>query len=259
MNEKKKVGIVVAIIAILVVLIAILAITGSKKGEELYNKFEAAFNGSENTLVYIGRPTCGYCNLLSPSLQEMANRYDFDYIYINTDDFATQYMTQVMNQLELTKIATPYLAIVSNGKVVKTQNGYADYDVTFKFLQDNKIIAEDAELMLNYIDFSAYKELLAKNEDSVIVIGQSTCQYCVQAKLILNQLAEEKDVTINYLNISYLTEEEGEEFEKSLDYFQKEWGTPIMIIVNDGKMVDIVEQMVTKEEYIEFLEENGVL
>lgn len=259
MNEKKKVGIVIAIIAILVVFIAVLAITGSKKGEELYNKFENAFNGSENTLVYIGRPTCGYCNLLSPSLQEMAERYDFDYIYINTDDFATQYMTQVMNQLGLTKIATPYLAVVSNGKVVKTQNGYADYDVTFEFLKENKIIDEEAELMLNYIDFSTYKELLAKQENSVIVVGQSTCQFCVQAKLILNQIAEEKDITINYLNISYLTEEEGEEFENSLDYFKKEWGTPIMLIVNDGKMVDIVEQMVTKDEYIEFLEENGVL
>jgi len=32
-----------------------------------------------------------------------------------------------------------------------------------------------------------------------------------------------------------------------------------MIIVQDGKLVDIVEQMVSKSEYIDFLEENGVL
>ena len=64
---------------------------------------------------------------------------------------------------------------------------------------------------------------------------------------------------INYFNVSYISEEEGKKFEDSLDYFQGSWGTPVMIIVQDGKLVDIVEQMVSKSEYIDFLEENGVL
>ena len=97
------------------------------------------------------------------------------------------------------------------------------------------------------------------DEKNIIVVGQSTCGYCVQAKLILNEIAEEKDVTINYLNVSYMTEEEGEKFESSLEYFEGSWGTPVMMIVQDGKMIDIVEQLVTKDEYIEFLEENEVL
>ena len=33
----------------------------------------------------------------------------------------------------------------------------------------------------------------------------------------------------------------------------------IMYKIEDGKLVDIVEQMVSKSEYIDFLEENGVL
>ena len=152
------------------------------------------------------------------------------------------------------------MAVVSNGEVVDSQNGYADYDIIFEFLQENNIIAEDAELLLNYIGLEEYEKLLDGKENSVVVVGQSTCAYCIQSKIILNKIAEEKDVEINYLNISYLTEEEGAEFEGSLDYFEEEqWGTPLMLIVRDGKLIDIIEQLVTEDEYIEFLEENEVL
>ena len=32
-----------------------------------------------------------------------------------------------------------------------------------------------------------------------------------------------------------------------------------MFILQDGKMIDVLSQLETKENYIEFLEENGVL
>lgn len=259
MNESKKMLIVVGVVVFAVLGIFGFALTESKASEKMYNDFEAAFNGSENKLVYIGSSTCGYCQLLNPSLEDMKERYQFDYLYIDAAEISSGYLKKILTELELSNLGTPYLAVVSNGKVVDTQNGYSDYDITFEFLQDNKIIAEDQELLLNYIDYEEYEKLLKSDEKNVIVVGQSTCSYCVQAKITLNEIVEENDITINYLNISYLTEEEGEKFESSLDYFEGSWGTPIMMIVKDGKIVDIIEQYVEKDEYVEFLEENGVI
>lgn len=259
MNESKKILIVVGVVVFAVLGIFGFALTESKASEKMYNDFEAAFNGNENKLVYIGSSTCGYCQLLNPSLEDMKERYQFDYLYIDAAEISSGYLKKILAKLELSNLGTPYLAVVSNGKVVDTQNGYSDYDITFEFLQDNKIIAEDQELLLNYIDYEEYEKLLKSDEKNVIVVGQSTCSYCVQAKITLNEIVEENDITINYLNISYLTEEEGEKFESSLDYFEDSWGTPIMMIVKDGKIVDIIEQYVEKDEYVEFLEENGVI
>jgi len=53
----------------------------NKTQKKMYNEFLDAFNGNKNTLVYIGRPTCGYCNLLTPSLDDMQQRYEFNYVY----------------------------------------------------------------------------------------------------------------------------------------------------------------------------------
>ncbi len=260
MNESKKFLVVLGVIVFVILGTIGFAFASSNKSEELYLQFEQAFNGDKNTLVYIGSSSCGYCSLLNPSLTDMKERYGFDYLYIDVNEMNKSHMSKLLSYLGLTKVGTPYLAIVANGKVVNTQNGYADYDVTFKFLQDNGIIAENAELLLNYIDgYEEYEKLLKSDDKSIIVVGQSTCGYCVQAKVILNEIAEENDVTINYLNVSYLTEEEGEKFTNSLDYFAGNWGTPVMMITKDGEMVDIIEQLVTKEEYVEFLEKNEVL
>lgn len=259
MNESKKMLIIVGVVVFSILGIFGFALTESKASEAIYNNFEAAFNGTENKLVYLGSSTCGYCQLLNPSLEDMKERYDFDYLYIDVSEISSGYLKKILSQLELTSLGTPYLAIVSNGEIVDTQNGYSDYDITFEFLKDNKIIGEDQELLLNYIGYDEYEKLLNSDKKNVIVVGQSTCSYCVQAKVTLNDIVEENDITINYLNISYLTEEEGEKFESSLDYFENSWGTPIMMIVQDGKLVDIIEQYVEKDEYVEFLEENGVI
>ena len=260
MNESKKMLIVVGVVIFAALGIFGFALAEGKKSEDLYNEFESAFNGENNTLVYLGSSSCGYCQLLNPSLEDMKDRYDFSYVYVDASEISSSYLSKILEKLELSSLGTPYLAVVSNGEVVDSQNGYADYDVTFEFLQENNIIAEDAQLLLNYIGYDEYEKLLNNKENSVVVVGQSTCGYCVQSKIILNKIAEEKNVEINYLNISYLTEEEGSELEASLDYFEEEqWGTPLMLIVKDGKLVDIIEQLVTEDEYIEFLEENEVL
>lgn len=260
MSESKKMLVIVGMVIFLILGSVGFVYAGSQDSKEVYEQFTTNFNGQENTLVYLGSSTCGYCSLLNPSLQDMADRYEFDYMYIDINEMSSSYLRKVINDLGLTSVGTPYLAIVANGEVVDTQNGYDDYNVVFEFLQDNEIIAEDAELALNYIDYETYEDLLASDDKEVIVVGQTTCGYCVQAKVILNDVATEHEVEINYIDYAKLDTDEQESFIESLEYFQEEeWGTPIMMIVQDGEIVDMIEQLETEDEYVEFLEENEVI
>lgn len=260
MNEKKKLLIVLSFIIFIIAACTIMVIVENIKSKTIYNQFIEAYEKEGNTLVYIGRPTCSYCNLLDINMSDMKQRYDFEYIYINTDSFNNNYMNKVLEKLELTSTGTPYLAIVGDNKVIDRQNGFADYDKLFEFLQKNKIIKEDAELLLNYIGINEYEKILKSKDNNIVVVGQSTCRYCLNAKVILNEIVEEKGITINYLNITYLTTDEKKIFTDSFDYFKSNsWGTPVMMIVKNGKIVDMIEQLTTKDKYIEFFEKNGVL
>ena len=72
---------------------------------------------------------------------------------------------------------------------------------------------------------------------------------------------DETNAKISYLNISnFKSEEEFKDFEKTLEILQTdEWGTPLTVIVKEGKLVDYISGTTTKDKYIEFLEQYGVI
>ena len=259
MSENKKIIIVIGFVLVLLLGALGFVYADNKTSKQIYDKFLEAFNREENTLIYLGSKTCGYCSLLTPSLEDMKERYGLDYVYFEISDINSNYMKKILSHLGLSKIGTPYLVIASKGKIVDVQNGLTEYNNLFDLLQENNLISEDAKLSLNYIDYEEYEKLLSGHNKSAVVIGQTKCGYCVQAKLILNDIADEYGVTINYLNYTDLDSEEYASLIDSLDYFQGSWGTPVMFILQDGKMIDVLSQLETKENYIEFLEENGVL
>lgn len=259
MNEKKRLYIVLSIFVLFFILVFSLVLNNNLKQKKVYNEFVDAFNKNDNTLVYIGRPTCTYCNYLNPSLEDMKNRYNFDYIYLNIDEINSSTMSEILSYLNLTEVGTPYLAVVGNGKLIATQNGYKDYDVTFNFLQKNGIISEDAKLSLNYISYDDYITKKDSDEINITVIGKSDCVYCIYAKPVLNQLVEDKNIEINYLNLTYLEQEDYNNLISQLNKELNDWGTPTMLLTQSGKIVDILSGYVSLDSYVSFLIENEVL
>lgn len=260
MNEKNKIYVVLGVLAAIILFIILIVAASGKKNEEVYNAFEEAFTKEENTLVYIGRPTCSYCSLFEPNLIDMSERYDFDYIYINTDDIGSTYLNKIIDKLGLSQIGTPYIAVVNKDGIIDTQSGYTDYDDFFGFLKKNKFIDSDAELLINFIGKDEYKNLISSSSPQVIVIGQSTCGYCTSAKLALMDIAKEYNVELNYLNLSYLSEDEYKEILNSFEYLSSgDWGTPLLLLVKDGKLVARENGFAGKEAYISFLQEQGVI
>ena len=259
MNEIKKMLIVLGVVLALAIVAGVVAYRTYADNKKIYDDFVAKFNGSEPTLFYIGRPTCGYCNLLNISLDEMEVRYNFHAYYINTDEINSRVLMKILKHFNLTSVGTPYLAVASNGKISGVQNGYIDYDQFFKFLQKYEVIDDDATLPLNYIGLNDYKTKLSENKLNVIVVGQSLCQYCAAAKVVLNKIADQTELEINYVNITYLTDSEKQEFRESLDCFKQSYGTPVILITKGGKMVAKYEGYAPYEQYLQFFKQNGVL
>lgn len=259
MNEKSK--LIIILISILIIVLGVIGFVVSEniKSEKIYKDFNEKFNGKENSLIYIGRPTCSWCNLLTPTMDEMKNRYNFSYTYLNIDEINKKYLNKILKDLNLNSVSTPYLAIVSNGKVVASQNGLDDYNIIFNLLQENNIINKNAKLLLNYINYDEYSNLIKDKNANIIVVGQKTCGYCINAKLVLNEIASKNNIKINYFSITGLNTEQKEGFNKSFEYFSGNWGTPVTLIVKDEKIVDMLEQLVTEEEYVKFFQKNGVL
>lgn len=263
MNESKKLYTVLLGIGVIAAIIVTSLVFNNIKGQKYVDKVDKAFDNKEAQLLYLGRPTCSYCVLLQPMLESYAKKYNFKYEYINTDETGKSKLDEILGKFDLSQetFGTPYLAVVKNGKKVAEQNGYVQEDILFKFLQENGFIDEKEKLALNYIDYEEYNTLLNSDEKNIFVSVQTGCSYCEEAKPVLEKIAKKYDLKINIINITNFKDEaEKEKYMSSLSYYnEKQWGTPLMLVVENKEVKAEQNGSASEEDYIKFFKDNGFI
>lgn len=99
--------------------------------------------------------------------------------------------------------------------------------------------SSSAEGNVNFkvLAYGDYAELIKTENQSIIYVGADGCGYCGLFEPTLKQVMEELDLTVNYLNISSLTEDEYKAFRASDDFLTNErWGTPLILIWEQGEL-----------------------
>lgn len=83
------------------------------------------YKGSENKLVLFSRPTCSYCQIAEPILQNIAYRYDLTIYHLNTDDFSSDDEEKLVTSDDYFNqgFGTPLLVVVSNKEIVDSVSG----------------------------------------------------------------------------------------------------------------------------------------
>ena len=266
-SEKKKLIIVLACIVVILAFIPLVVLTNKAKGEAEMEKLTTAIESSTPRFVYFGRANCSYCSMFKPVIEEVAETLKFEYDYIALDQMTNSQQTEAFQKVgaDITKVGTPYMVIVQNGKVIGTHTGYMEEDALLEFLKEYNVVPKDSKLALNYIDLDQYLELIQSDTNQVIVIGRTGCGYCTTAKIALKSIAKKYSTTIHYFNIYDILsgasgKEAQEKFEKSLAYLtENEWGTPLMVIVKNGQLVAVQNGALSEDGYVSFLKKNGMI
>ena len=93
------------------------------------------------------------------------------------------------------------------------------------------------EAGFNEITIDEYLALIKESSENVILIARPTCGYCEKFTPILKKASEDMNVKINYIDTDKLTEETWKSFNASFDIFSGEWGTPLVLVTKDSKIV----------------------
>ena len=120
-------------------------------------------------------------------------------------------------------------------------------------------VADDERKSPNEIDVEQYINLYNGSENSVVLFSRPTCSYCQLATPILENIIYQYGVDINYLNTDNLDDNGNATIVSSDEYFSEGYGTPLIIVVGNGKIVDTVEGLTTKDSYIEFFKKYGFM
>ena len=108
------------------------------------DKYLEYYAGEENKIILVARPTCHYCQIAEPILQNISFKYNIEINYLNTDEFSDDDQTKFVNSDDTFEdgFGTPFLLIVSNNKIVSSVNGLTDEDHYISFFKTNGFINE---------------------------------------------------------------------------------------------------------------------
>lgn len=148
---KKYLGIILGLCALILVCGSFFISKEDKKEPfnpqtSLMKTYIEKLNSSEPQLVYIWRPTCGYCMQLKPIMEEIKNEYNLDYLSIDTDELQQEsasdfkYFLTSNEYLKNEQWGTPLFLVLKEGKVIDKSEGMKDKAALIEFFKKNNFI-----------------------------------------------------------------------------------------------------------------------
>lgn len=279
-KEKKKAIIMTCILCLIALILIGLLVIGKLKengtisnseAKQIMEKFNKYYNSKKKTVIYYASTTCGWCSLQTPILETISQDYDMDYLYVDTSKLGKKQVNDIIEKLGI-KSGTPQTIIIENKEVIDIANGYTDAKDYVEFFASNGLIPEDAvyskEKSLTFVDYSEYEKLINDGNTHLIVIGQTTCSHCIAIKPTLNSIAEEYDLTINYININVVTQDEYNKFVETLKQMEYSdpafvekgsFGTPLIMIVKNGKISSYIAGERSKSQLVREFKKAGLI
>ena len=121
-------------------------------------------------------------------------------------------------------------------------------------------VALAGEAGFNEITYSEYEEKIDSKEPFLVVIVKDGCGYCEMYEPILEEVANEYKLPINYINLAHLSEEEYNNLSSSNSYLKKnQWGTPTTLFMVGDEVENSIGGYVEKDELVSFVEKNFVV
>ena len=107
------------------------------------------------------------------------------------------------------------------------------------------------------ITYSEYEELMASNKPFLAVVINDGCHYCEMYEPIVEEVANEYGIPVNYINLAKLSSDEYNSLSNSNSYLRtKKWGTPTTLFMVGNKVIDSIGQYVDKDTFVSFIKEN---
>ena len=131
------------------------------------------------------------------------------------------------------------------------------------FASELKYCKVEEPIELEAIGINNFTTLLNDEAASIIYLARPDCGYCQQQEPIVKAVMNEYDLTIFYLNTNELTSENFKYlFSLDTKLFGedgKDFGTPTILIVQKGKIIDSSVGLTQKESLVSLFTKHGFI
>lgn len=111
---------------------------------------------------------------------------------------------------------------------------------------------------ISSIGVNEYKVSLNYEGTSIIFFCSNEKQGCYDELKALNEIAKEKELIIEYINVDELVESEKEDLKKSHEIF-KEKSYPVLMVISNKQVLETNNEFLNKKEIEKILKENKII
>lgn len=106
-------------------------------------------------------------------------------------------------------------------------------------------------------DVQSWLESTENNDYTVTVVAQTWCSHCNTIKPYIEEIEQEYNIDINWFDVDVMEEVDKKAITET--YPINYSGTPHTFIVSKGELVTEVSGALSKDEFVKFFKENGVI
>ena len=130
------------------------------------------------------------------------------------------------------------------------------YDDSQKEIEEENKKAEESISNLTVINVSKMKELFSSNDTKIIFVGSLTCPHCTAIKPVINSVVKDLNVTVYYLELSTMTDEENNEYYSINEFLKNNNSIPLVMAVKNNEVIDSFVGEKDSKDVEEFLKKN---
>lgn len=130
------------------------------------------------------------------------------------------------------------------------------YDESQKEIEEENKKAEESISNLTVINVSKMKELFSSNDTKIIFVGSLTCPHCTAIKPVINSVVKDLNVTVYYLELSTMTDEENNEYYSINEFLKNNNLIPLVMAVKNNEVIDSFVGEKDSKDVEEFLKKN---
>jgi predicted bacteriocin transport accessory protein len=130
------------------------------------------------------------------------------------------------------------------------------YDESQKEIEEENKKAEESISNLTVINVSKMKELFSSNDTKIIFVGSLTCPHCTAIKPVINSVVKDLNVTVYYLELSTMTDEENNEYYSINEFLKNNNSIPLVMAVKNNEVIDSFVGEKGSKDVEKFLKKN---
>lgn len=130
------------------------------------------------------------------------------------------------------------------------------YDESQKEIEEENKKVEESISNLTVINVSKMKELFSSNDTKIIFVGSLTCPHCTAIKPVINSVVKDLNVTVYYLELSTMTDEENNEYYSINEFLKNNNSIPLVMAVKNNEVIDSFVGEKDSKDVEKFLKKN---